>query len=38
MASTMTTFDISFDIGLGGFIGGWTFVNERLQYWNSKNK
>jgi hypothetical protein len=26
------TFDIGFDLGLRGFIGGWTFGNERLKY------
>jgi len=29
---TLTTFDIGFDLGLGGLINGWTFASERLQY------
>jgi hypothetical protein len=29
---TLTTFDIGFDVGSGGFIGGCTFGNEKLQY------
>ncbi len=34
---TSTTFDIGFDLGLEGFIGGWAFGSQRLQYWNLRN-
>jgi hypothetical protein len=34
---TLMTFDIAFELGMGGFIGGWAFGNQRLQYWNLKN-
>jgi len=35
MIDDIDNFDIGFDlVGLGGFIGEWTFDGERLQYWN----
>jgi hypothetical protein len=34
---TLMTCDIGFELGLRGFIGGWTFGNQILQYWNLKN-
>jgi hypothetical protein len=32
---TSMPFDIGFDLGLWGFIGGWTFDNKKLQHWKS---
>jgi hypothetical protein len=31
------TFDISFELSLGNFIGEWTFGNQKLQYENLEN-
>jgi hypothetical protein len=28
---TLTTFDIGFELGLRGFLSGWTFSNQILQ-------